>query len=153
MKDHDSAAIRPTLGCPYPYEHIVGKHDPVTNLREESHGRRILQDREILECRGHEFFLCGRFVVWPKKMSELGIKIRVITPQHKSTEAFMDYDKKFGHLIKTVPYSLYSAKSSIEAGDTFVRVVLFKSLQAVVIESAELAESLRQIFDIVWSKV
>jgi len=65
----------------------------------------------------------------------------------------IEVDRKLGHQIKTVPIGVYSSKSSLEASDTFVRIVLFKPMQAVVIESVELAQSVKKIFEMVWSSM
>ena len=44
----------------------------------------------------------------------------------------------------------YSAKISIDVGDTFVRIVSFLELQVVVIDNSEVAQTVRQIFELVW---
>ena len=86
-------------------------------------------------------------------MKDAGIHIKVITPEHPSTKDMLEDGKKLGYEIKTVPTSIYSAKVSLEAGDSFVRIILFDPPQAVIIESPELAESVRQIFQIVWKQI
>jgi hypothetical protein len=86
-------------------------------------------------------------------MREAGINFRVITPEHETTKKYTDPNNQYGHEIKTISHSLYSSKSSLEASDTFVRIVLFKELQSVIIESPELANSVKQVFNLVWSKI
>lgn len=90
---------------------------------------------------------------WPKKMQEAGVKVRVITPEHESTQEYVDMDKQLGFEVKTVPLSVYSSKVSLEAGDDFVRIILNKPMQALIIRSPELANSVKQIFELAWSKI
>ncbi len=97
--------------------------------------------------------LMNVFMPWPKKMQEDGITIKILTPEDEGTKDFLEYDKKFGHIVKTLPKDEYSSKVSLEAGEDFVRIILFKPAQALVIKSPELASTVRQIFNIVWKKM
>jgi len=133
------------------YEGLKGIEEALFYKAKEMSGKEIVGFYATAEDASKE--LMDIFNPWPKQMHEMGIRIRVITPEHKSTKEMLEVNKNFGHLIKTVPLSVYSSKSSLEASDTFVRIVLFKPLQAVVIESRELAESVKQIFNMVWNGV
>jgi len=133
------------------YEGINGVKDAIYYKSKEMKGKEVVGFYATTENASPE--LVKLFNPWPKDMREAGINFRVITPEHETTKKYMDPNNQYGHEIKTVPLSLYSSKSSLEASDTFVRIVLFKELQSVIIESPELANSVRQIFNIVWSKL
>jgi len=133
------------------YEGVNGIKDAMYFRSKEMKGGDIVGFYATGEDASPE--LMEVFNPWGKNMHDAGITIKVITPEHESTKEILVINKSYNHLVRTVPHNIYSAKSSLEAGDTFVRVVLFKPLQAVIIESPELANSVKQIFDMVWSKL
>lgn len=57
-----------------------------------------------------------------------------------------------GRTMKIVPYEEYSANISIDIGDTFVRTLSFRDLQGVIMENADVARTMRQIFEMLWVK-
>ncbi|MCX6716668.1 MAG: helix-turn-helix domain-containing protein [Candidatus Taylorbacteria bacterium] len=82
--------------------------------------------------------------------SKYNVHIRGIAPGHPSLVDYREYkDKKFGSRIKEIPYSDYSSKISIEAGDTFVRIIMLKQEQAIIIENPDFANVVKQLFEIV----
>jgi len=93
----------------------------------------------------------GLFLPWPENLAKAGIQNQDHHSRARVNKNLLEKNSKFAYELKTVPYSVYSAKNSLEAGDSFVRIVLFKPLQAVIIESEELAQSVRQIFEMVWT--
>ncbi len=133
------------------YEGLNGVKDSLYYKSKEMKGKEIVGFYATTEEASSE--LMEVFNPWPKNMSELGVHFRVITPEHDTTKQYLQEDKRYGNAIKTIPYNLYSSKSSLEAGDTFIRIVLFKSMQSVIIESPELTESVKQIFEMIWNKV
>lgn len=133
------------------YEGINGVRNAIYYKSKEMSGEEIVGFYATTEDASSE--LLKLFYSWPKDMRNLGVNIRVITPEHETTKQYLNPDRQYGHKIKTIPFSLYSSKSSIEAGDTFVRIVLFKSIESVIIESPELARSVKQIFEMIWNKV
>jgi len=77
---------------------------------------------------------------------------RGIVPDIPNLKYWRDTDKEYGRTMKIVPPATYSARNSIEIGDTFVRILAFKDLQGVIIENEAIAQTMRQIFEMVWSK-
>jgi sugar-specific transcriptional regulator TrmB len=132
------------------FEGINGIKDALYYKSKEMNGKEVVGFFATTEDASPE--LMKLFDPWSKDMRNAGINIRVITPEHETTSQYLNSDNQHGHLVKTIPYSMYSSKTSLEASENFVRIVLFKPLQAVIIESPELANSIRQVFDIVWSK-
>jgi len=133
------------------YEGLKGVKDALYYKSKEMKGSEIVGFYATTEDASPA--LMEVFNSWPKEMSEMGIKFRVITPEHESTKKYLEVGKIYGDTVKLVPYSMYSSKSSLEASDTFVRIVIFKSLQAVIIESTELAQCVKQVFEMLWNKV
>ena len=81
------------------------------------------------------------------------IKLRALTVDSSTLaplKHFMGAEK--GIIIKYLPESIYSAKVSIEScKDTFVRIILFESMQSLIIESPKLAKTIREVFEITWT--
>jgi hypothetical protein len=133
------------------YEGLTGVKDSLYYRKDDMKGKDVVGFYATAEDASPE--LMEIFEPYPSNLKKAGIGMKVITPEHASTKGFIDKNNPNYTETKVVPLSLYSGKVSIEAGDTFVRVILFKQLQSVVIESKELADSVRQIFNIVWSKI
>ena len=66
-------------------------------------------------------------------------------------ESWRKSDTEYGRKMKVIPSSTYSARNSVEIGDTFVRIRAFKDLQGVIRENEGIAETMRQIFEMVWN--
>ncbi len=90
------------------------------------------------------------FRLWNEDMKKHHIKIRGIAPEHASLEEWRKIDKDYGREMKIVPFETYSANISIDVGDTFVRILAFRELQGVIIENPDVANTMRQIFEMVW---
>lgn len=84
------------------------------------------------------------------KLKQEHITVRAIAPDHPNLKYWRDTDKEYGRIVKIVPSETYSARNSIDIGDTFVRIMAFKDLQGVIIENEGIAETMRQIFEMVW---
>jgi len=133
------------------YEGINGVKDSLYYRKDEMKGKDMTGFYATAEDATPE--LMEIFDPYPENLKKAGIGMKVITPEHESTKQFLNKNNPNYSDIKVVSPSLYSGKVSLEVGDTFVRVILFKQLQSVIIESPELADSVRQIFNIVWSKL
>ena len=81
------------------------------------------------------------------------IKTRGIVPKHPSLSKWRKSDKEYLREMKKVPLSSYDSRVSMDAGEDFVRIIAFKDLQGVIIENKFVAESLRQIFEMVWKSI
>lgn len=92
------------------------------------------------------------FHEWNEAVFEAGIKIRSIVPNTKDLKKFRDNDKNYGFQPKIMPASDYTSKTSIEITDKFIRIIMFKEQQAVIIENPVVARAMKEIFEMVWSK-
>ena len=131
------------------YEGVKGIEEALYFRSKEMRGKELVGFYATAEDASPE--LMEIFNPWPKKMQEAGIQVKVITPESKDTKDFLEMDKKLGHLVKTISGDIYSSKVSLEAGDDFIRIILFKPAQALIVRSPELANSVKQIFNMVYS--
>lgn len=91
------------------------------------------------------------FGEYNNKVKKMGIKTRGIVPDHPSLKMYREKDADFGRNMKIVPFEKYSSDVSIDMGPDFVRILMFKDLQGVVIEHKGLALALKQIFEMQWA--
>ena len=89
---------------------------------------------------------------WPKVTQKL-IKQRVIAPAHASLEYYRNIDAALNREVKTVPYEEYSSEVAIDVVGDVVRIQDYKNLQGVAIENADVAKTIRQIFELTWKKL
>jgi HTH-type transcriptional regulator, sugar sensing transcriptional regulator len=132
------------------YEGIKGIENALDFHTKEMKGKELVGFYATAEDASKE--LMNVFTPWPKKMKDAGVTVKVITPQDVSTKDFLEMDKQLGHQIKSIPKQIYSSKVSLEAGEDFVRIILFKPLQALIIKSPELSQSVKQVFEMVWNQ-
>lgn len=89
-----------------------------------------------------------------ERLAMSGTKLRGITPEHSSTHKTADpLIDAFGFDIRFVPMEQYASKVSIEATDGMVRILSAGEGQSVLIESKEIADGLRQAFELAWRGV
>jgi len=92
------------------------------------------------------------FHEWNKAIASENIKLRSIVPDTKDLKRFRDNDENYGFKPKIMPSSNYTSKTSIEITDRFIRVIMFKEEQAVIIENPVVAKAMKEIFEMIWSK-
>ena len=85
-----------------------------------------------------------------KKLYDQGNKIRGFAPAHSSLSEFRALDKKYGWQVIHLDESEFSSEVSVEISDTFVRIMLYKDAQAVVVDNEDFAKMMKQIFEMVW---
>ncbi|MDP2838323.1 MAG: hypothetical protein Q8O53_03555, partial [Candidatus Moranbacteria bacterium] len=54
---------------------------------------------------------------------------------------------------KIVPKDVYSSNASFEFFPEFVKIIFYDSAQAIIIESPTVARAMRQIFQMLWSRI
>ncbi len=132
------------------YEGIKGIEDAI------SYGYEGTKSKEVVG-----FFASGEkvsgelmhvFEKWETKLEKHGVLIRGFTPDHPSTKEMLERDRALGHNLRTIPYEDYSSTVSIDAGDTFVRIIMNADQQAIVIENPDVAKTVRQIFEMLWKR-
>jgi hypothetical protein len=54
--------------------------------------------------------------------------------------------------MKVVPFSEFSSEVAIDVADNVVRIQDYKNLQGIAIENADVARTMREIFEMVWKR-
>ncbi len=85
-------------------------------------------------------------------LQKRAVIVRGIESSHVGTSLFREMDKKFGIKTLSLPQSEFSSNISVEIAGTFIRVLLHKNSQALIIENKDFAEMMKQVFEIVWKK-
>ncbi len=89
---------------------------------------------------------------WVASIKKNNIQQRVIAPAHDSLKDYRDMDAGINRTVKTVPYEQYSSEVAIDVVGDVVRIQDYKNLQGVAIENADVAKTVREIFEMVWNK-
>ena len=97
--------------------------------------------------------LSDYFLVWNERRIKFGIPMRGIAPEHASLKDYRDTDAAFKRVFKSVPYDQYSSHIAIDVSGQYVRIHDYKNLQGVVLENAEVAKTVKEIFEMLWQRV
>lgn len=81
------------------------------------------------------------------------ITLRGLVTETASLKSFEKYinDKTF--VGKFIPKEMYSSNASFEFYQNFIKILFFDTSIAVVIESPTVAKAMRQIFEMLWSRL
>ena len=134
------------------YEGVSGIKDMYKKLLDEMPGKTFVA-----------FFAHGKdtskalWEYWStlnKQMVERKIKVRAITTEDKTTQPWLSNTKvpKEFMEIKGLPESIYSSNISIEIYNNRTQIISHRYEQAIMIDNPDIANVLRQIFEIVWKK-
>ena len=89
-----------------------------------------------------------------ERRNKLGIKLKGVTPDDPKRLKAIQQKMKENYLheneIRSLSLDIYSSNVSIETGKSWVKIVDFENLQALVIENPAFAKTMREIFEIVW---
>jgi hypothetical protein len=97
--------------------------------------------------------LTNYFVEWNDKRQSLGIKMRGIAPNHPSLVNYRKTDAQSGRDFKTVPYQQFSSQIAMDVIGNCVRIHDYKNLQGIVVENAEVAKTVKEIFEMLWERI
>lgn len=91
------------------------------------------------------------FSEWNETITSKKIKVRAVVPDHPSLKKHRRLDTSYDRAVKIVPYQQYTADMSIDVTSLFVRIIIFGDTpQCLIIESKDVAQTFRQIFEMVW---
>lgn len=114
-------------------------------------GLQSLADKELLTIYGKGNGSVPKlYNDYNEQLAAQGTRIRGLAPKHGSLAAFREMDKRFGWDIKQLPETQLSSESSVEIADGFVRILLYKHEQAVIVENAEFTKTMREVFELAW---
>lgn len=85
-----------------------------------------------------------------EETKRLGVKVRGVTPDDPSLAWYKERTEYFGYKIKYLDPKIYLSDCSFEIGDTFLEIFSLRYMQGILIENPDIANAMRQIFEIVW---
>ncbi len=145
---------------------VKGEASKVTTLYFEGlHGLKQAMEYGLKAAKGTELVgfyaippannpeLSAYFAEWNQKRLKLDIAMRGIAPEHPSLQSFRETDTEAGRVFKSVPYEQFSSEIAIDATPSVVRIHDYKNLQGVVIENADVAKTVRELFEMLWERL
>lgn len=132
------------------FEGLKGIKQVMEYKQKESKGKEIVGFYATSHDLPKE--LTEYFTEWNEKNRKLGITMRGIVPEHESLAAFRSSDKEAGRDMKVVPIHEFSSEVAIDVSGDVVRIQDYKNLQGVAIENADVAKTMREIFEMVWKR-
>lgn len=85
-----------------------------------------------------------------EELKRNNIRVRSIVPQHPSLLRFRSEDSLYNRTVKTVPPDQYFSRVSIDVLPDSVRVIDYSNINALIIDNPNIAQTIKQIFEIVW---
>lgn len=89
---------------------------------------------------------------WAPALKKYDITMRGVVPFDPSLTTYREIDEKFGRQMKTIPLAQYSSEVAIDVIGDVVHIQDYKNLQGIALENADVAKTMREIFEMVWSK-
>ena len=82
------------------------------------------------------------------------VKRKAITTKHPSIKNYLKKEtkEKFGMDLRPLSEKDYSSNISIEIYDSFTQIISHRHLQGILIENKDIANVMKQIFNLVWKK-
>lgn len=93
------------------------------------------------------------FKEYNKELRDKNISVRGITPSDPILKTYRKEDKEFGRQVKEVNLQEYKSNVSIEMGKTWVKIVDLYNLQGIIIQNETITKALKQIFEMVYSRL
>jgi len=81
------------------------------------------------------------------------IKVRGLLTEAETLKGFEKYLTDATFTPKFIPKDIYSSNASFEFYPNFVKIIFFDTSIGVVIESPTVAKAMRQIFEMLWSRL
>lgn len=79
-------------------------------------------------------------------------RIRSFVPRHASLSPFRRFDRLPERKTITLSESEFSPNASVEIADGFVRILLHRDTQALIVENKDFADMMRQAFEMLWTE-
>jgi sugar-specific transcriptional regulator TrmB len=135
------------------FEGISGLKQAYEYKLEEFHNTEILG----LAAKAKDFsqeLLESVVYPWNDYRERHNIRLKVLTVDDEKLVKFRKYfnDRK-NFVAKFLPEVQYSADCTVEVFGWGVRIVMVRSLQALIIESTKLAATFRQVFELLWEEL
>lgn len=134
---------------------------PKMRFYEGVEGIKTLYEDTLTTPKGHEILSYGWGYTLPeiipgyeekyiKKRIERGIKIKVIAPEAPSVLKHAKRDKQELREMKIIPMKKFPFEVEKDIYENKVAIISLKDLMGVIIESSEIAETEKLIFELTW---
>ena len=133
------------------FEGLAGLEQTMEYGFKENRGKEVVGFYATSEQLPKE--LTDYFISWNEKRHTIGIPMRGIAPEHASLEEYRKRDAGIGAQFKVVPYQQFSSKIAMDVIGNCVRIHDYKNLQGIVLENADVAKTVREIFEMLWQKI
>ena len=90
---------------------------------------------------------------WATVLLKNKVLLKGITPNVEITKKAIEDNPGIYQEIKFVDPKKYSSNISIDCIHNFVRIIDYKNLNGVIIENVEVTNTVKQIFEMVWSSL
>ena len=90
---------------------------------------------------------------WGKRLKRQNSSLLGIVPRHASLKEFRNSDTDAARTMKVVPHEEFSSEVELDTVDDLVRIIDYKNLQGVVLENADVAKTVREIFEMLWKRL
>ncbi|MFZ2253188.1 MAG: helix-turn-helix domain-containing protein [Minisyncoccia bacterium] len=81
------------------------------------------------------------------------IRLRGLLTETESLKGFEKYIKDDTFVAKFIPKDMYSSNASLEFYPNFIKILFYDTSIGVIIESPTVAKAMRQIFEMLWSRI
>jgi sugar-specific transcriptional regulator TrmB len=97
-------------------------------------------------------FLQKYFTEINEELRKEKIKRKAITTRHPTVQTYLkkEVQQWLGMELRGLPEKEYSSNISIEVYDKFTHIVSHRYLQGIIIENPDIANVMKQIFNLVW---
>lgn len=94
-------------------------------------------------------------VEWNEYKERHKTLVRGFTPDVRGLQQFKQFlDPRTSTIdARYLPKDIYHSNVSIESCGSFTRIVMFDTAQALIIDSPQTADAVRQIFEMLWSRI
>jgi sugar-specific transcriptional regulator TrmB len=96
--------------------------------------------------------LSGYFPDYYKRRSDQGIYIRAIIPDSKTGRERKSFDKKEKRESALVPKEMFDFIPEINIYDNKVMIASWREKLGVIIESSEIADAMKKIYELAWAE-
>ena len=136
------------------FEGILGLKQACQYKRKELHNKKIVGFFASADDASED--VNQAFYEYNTYRERHNISVQGLTVDSPTLKSYSEWltSQTSKSVFKFLPEDIYSAKVSIEScDDQFVRIILFESIQSLIIDSPKLAIALREVFELTWKGV
>jgi predicted transcriptional regulator len=131
------------------FDGVSGVRQALEYREKELRGKEIIGFFSTAVDRSPE--ILQLYFEWNAHHKKYGTKLRGFTTTDESLEGIIkDNGAEHYSNLRVLPAADYSPSVSIDSALDFVRIQISQASQIVIIESADFAQSFRQIFELAW---